>query len=166
MEYRTKTYIAGDWTGDKDAIEQLYKWNESNKWSLSFNNAHDITQARDDSLNCSIKASLKRRLDVSKTFVLIVGKNTLNLRSGSCSYCHSYNSWTHHCAKGRTIDRRSYIDYECEMAVEAGMKIIVLYNSLFKDLSKCPEVLRYKGIHIAMKNYYGWNYEQIKQALC
>ena len=22
--YRTKTYIAGDWTGDKDAIAQLF----------------------------------------------------------------------------------------------------------------------------------------------
>lgn len=26
MAYRTRTYIAGDWTGDKDAIDQLYKW--------------------------------------------------------------------------------------------------------------------------------------------
>ena len=24
MEYRTKTYIAGDWTGDQDAISKLY----------------------------------------------------------------------------------------------------------------------------------------------
>lgn len=27
MTYRTKTYIAGEWDGDSDAIEQLYKWN-------------------------------------------------------------------------------------------------------------------------------------------
>lgn len=30
MHYRTKTYIAGDWTGDKMAIEQLYKWKTVN----------------------------------------------------------------------------------------------------------------------------------------
>ena len=24
MTYRTKTYIAGDWTGDQDLISQLY----------------------------------------------------------------------------------------------------------------------------------------------
>jgi len=24
--YRTKTYIAGDWTGDADAIQKLYEW--------------------------------------------------------------------------------------------------------------------------------------------
>ncbi len=29
MHYRTKTYIAGDWTGDKTAIVQLYKWKNS-----------------------------------------------------------------------------------------------------------------------------------------
>ena len=32
-----------------------------------------LTQARDTSLPCSIKKSLKVRLDASKTFVLIVG---------------------------------------------------------------------------------------------
>ena len=26
MAYRTKTYIAGDWDHDKDAMEQLHKW--------------------------------------------------------------------------------------------------------------------------------------------
>ena len=62
--YRTKTYIAADWTGDKDAVDQLYKWNNSNYWALSFTDAHDVTQARDGSLNCSIKSSLKKRLDI------------------------------------------------------------------------------------------------------
>ena len=70
MRYRTKTYIAGDWTGDKDAVDQLYKWNNSNYWGLSFHDAHEITQSADSSRNCSIKASLRARLDISKTFVL------------------------------------------------------------------------------------------------
>ena len=54
MVYRTRTYIAADWTGDKDAIDQLYKWNNG-YWSLSFTNAHDLMQSYDSSLNCSIK---------------------------------------------------------------------------------------------------------------
>ena len=74
MTRRTKTYIAGDWTGDKDAVEQLHKWNDSKYWGLSFKDAHEITQSSDSSQNCSIKASLRTRLDISKTFVLIVGK--------------------------------------------------------------------------------------------
>ena len=56
MFYRTRTYIAGDWDHDSDAVNQLHKWNDSDHWSLSFTDAHDLMQARDTSNNCSIKA--------------------------------------------------------------------------------------------------------------
>ncbi len=168
--YRTKTYIAADWDGDRDAVEQLHKWNESNRWSLSFVDAHEITQARDSSLNCSIKASLKKRLDLSKTFVLIVGNKTKDLRSGSCAYCGSYNSWSYSCARGHSVDYRSYVDYECDKAVEAGIKIVVLYNSTHVDRSRCPTSIRYSGDHVAMcyraldgRAY--WDYHAVKNAL-
>lgn len=36
MAYRTKTYIAGDWDHDRDAVEQIYKWKNGNKWNLDF----------------------------------------------------------------------------------------------------------------------------------
>ena len=61
MAYRTKTYIAGDWDGDCDLIKQLYKWNDSDDWNLHFLDAHDVTQARDSSLFCSVKKSLSLR---------------------------------------------------------------------------------------------------------
>ena len=64
MYYRTRTYIAADWSGDYDAVEQLHKWNSSRYWSLSFTDAHDLMQARDNSLNCSIKASLSKQCEV------------------------------------------------------------------------------------------------------
>ena len=167
--YRTKTYIAGDWTGDSNAIEQLYKWNDSEYWSLHFTDAHDLTQAKDTSLNCSIKASLKKRLDASKTFVLIVGENTKNLRSGSCVYCDSYNSYQVRCARGYSVDFRSYINYECEKAVEADIKIVVLYNSTKVDKSKCPEAVKEKGTHVAMRyvknNTEYWDYQAVKKAI-
>jgi len=47
------------WTNDKDAVNQLHTWNNSKHWSLSFTDAHDLTEAHDSSLNCSIKASLR-----------------------------------------------------------------------------------------------------------
>lgn len=95
MYYRTRTYIAADWSGDYDAVEQLHKWNSSRYWSLSFTDAHDLMQARDNSLNCSIKASLSKRLDASKTFILIVGNSTKTVRSGSCQYCKNYKTYTY-----------------------------------------------------------------------
>ena len=66
MFYRTRTYIAADRTEDHDAVEQLRKWNDNNYWSLSFTDAHDLMQAKDSSLHCTIKKSLKQRLDASK----------------------------------------------------------------------------------------------------
>ena len=167
--YRTKTYIAADWDGDKNAVDQLYKWKNSGHWSFDFVDAHDLTQARDSSLNCSIKASLKKRMDVSKTFVLIVGSQTKTVRAGSCQYCNSYNSWTSYCARGHSVDYRSYIEYECEKAVEAGIKIVVLYNSTTVDKSKCPEVVKSTDTHIPMMCYQNgvkcWDYYKIKNAI-
>jgi len=169
MTYRTKTYIAGDWTGDNDAIKKLYEWNESNYWSLSFIDAHEITKANDTSLNCSIKSSLKTRMDASKKFVLIVGKNTNVLRAGSCQYCHSLNSYSHYCARGHNVDYRSFIEYECDMAVKAGIDIVVLYNYTYVARSKCPDSVKYIGKHIAMcYEKYGevyWDYQAVKNAI-
>lgn len=169
MVYRTKTYIAGDWDGDKDAIEQLHKWNDGNSWSLSFTDAHDLTQARDSSLNCNIKSSLATRLDASKTFVLIVGSSTKTVRSGGCQYCGSYNSWTSSCARGYSVNLRSYVEYESEKASRDELKIVVLYNAASVDKSKCPDAVKNTGTHIAMcyldNSKYYWDYQAVKKAL-
>lgn len=169
MVYRTKTYLAGEWDGDSDAIEQLHTWNENNYWSLSFTDAHSLTQARDSSLNCSIKASLATRLNASKTFVLIVGSNTKDARSGGCRYCVSYKSLWEYCDRGRAVDHRSYITYECEKAVKDKLKIVVLYNAASVNKAKCPDAVKSAGTHVAMcykeDGKYYWDYQAVKAAL-
>ncbi|MBL0317338.1 MAG: TIR domain-containing protein [Flavobacteriales bacterium] len=169
MAYRTRTYIAADWTSDKDAVDQLHKWNDDNNLSLSFTDAHDLSQARDESLNCNIKRSLGTRLDASKTFVLIVGKDTNSLRSGSCQYCNSYNSWTGSCARGNSVDLRSYVEYECSKAVRDELRIIVLYKFAAVNTSKCPDAVKDVGTHVAMlylkDSKYYWDYQTVKNAI-
>lgn len=169
MSYRTKSYIAGDWSADQDAIEQLYKWKNGKGWGLSFVDAHDLTLARDTSLNCNIKRSLKTRLDASKRFVLIVGDKTAKLTNGSCRYCHSYNSYQVRCAKGYSVDFRSYVKYECEVANNDISNIVVLYNSTRVNKNLCPEILRNVGTHLPMVYYdagkYYWDYQAVKKAL-
>jgi hypothetical protein len=169
MAYRTKTYIAAEWDGDKDAVEQLHKWNDSDHWELSFRDAHKVTQAKDESLNCSIKTSLSKRFDVSKTFVLIVGADTKTVRSGSCQYCDSYKSRTVSCERGYSVDFRSYIEYECDKAIRDNLKIVVLYNAATVDKSKCPEATKNVGTHVAMRYYekreYYWDYQAVKRSI-
>lgn len=168
--YRTKTYIAADWDSDNDAVEQLHKWNNSQNWSLSFHDAHELKQAKDSSLNCSIKKSLKDRMDASKTFVLIVGDHTDTVTKGSCHLCGSYNSYVGSCARGYTVDYRSFVKYECDKAVEAGIKIVVLYKSTIVNKSKCPAAVKNRGTHVAMiykgdDGKYYWDYQAVKKAL-
>ena len=170
MIYRTRTYIAGDWTGDQDLINQLYKWNDSDHWALSFTDAHELTQSSDNSLPCSIKRSLATRLDASKTFVLIVGEHTNKLTKGSCQYCRQYSSYYGRCNAGMHVDYRSFIQYECEKASRDGLRIVVLYNSTIIEKSKCPEVLRFTAFHVAAKYWrtdgrLDWNYQDIKKAI-
>lgn len=170
MSYRTKTYIAADWDSDENAVNELYKWNKGKKWNLTFNNAHDLTQSRDSSLYCTIKNSLKKRMDASKTFVLIVGNNTDKVTKGGCQYCKNYNTFNSKCSTGHSIDYRSYIKLECEKAVESGINIVVLYKSLNVYKSKCPNILKDKGNHVAMycigeDGEKHWDYDSIKKAL-
>jgi hypothetical protein len=162
MTYKTKTYIAADWTGDRAAVEQLYKWKESKYLTLDFHDAHEDKQSSDSSLNCSIKASLKDRLDISKTFVLIVGEKTKTVRSGECNYCYKNNEC------GNT-NNKSFIEYECDKAVRDKINIILLYNDATVDKSKCPDAVKYIGTHTPMKHIVNgvreWDYQAVKTAL-
>ena len=168
MPYRTKTYIAADWDNDKAAVDQLYSWKNNGRLNLDFHDAHELTQARDTSLPCSIKSSLKTRMDVSKTFVMIVGPGTDSVTKGGCRYCGSYNNWTRACARGHSIDTRSFIKYECDEAVAAGINIIVLYNSTVVDKKRCPEAVRNIGQHVPMQKWMNgtrnWDYDSVKKA--
>lgn len=178
--YRTCTYIAADWTGDKDLIDKLDEWNKNDYLGLSFTDAHDLTQSRDTSHPCSIKQNLRKRLNVSKTFVLIAGTNTANLTKGGCRYCPNYVKPYYgnpYCISYGTIDHRSFIEYECQMAMKDyndGLikKIVVIYNGCLSPIySRCPWIPQSVGTHIGSDtiNASGvrvWNYSAIKRAIC
>lgn len=170
MTYRTKTYIAAEWDGDQGAVKKLKEWNDSKHLNLSFTDAHDLTQARDNSLNCSIKSSLAKRFDISKTFVLIVGSNTKSVRNGSCQYCTKYKTTTVNCTSGKSVNYDSYIEYECRKAIKDGLKIVVIHNSAQINRTKCPDIIKNVGEHVTMTyikdNQYVWNYTAIKNAIC
>lgn len=170
MTYRTKTYIAADWDSDEDAVAMLHHWNDSNHWSLHFHDAHTLKQARDSSLYCSIKRSLKERMNASKTFILIVGDNTTSVAKGGCRYCSHYSSYWGKCTRGYSVDHRSYVNFECDKAIEAGINIIVLYKATTVNKNKCPAVLRNVGTHAAMwcrgaDGVIRWDYTTVKKAI-
>lgn len=139
------TYIAADWEHDKDVVDLLYNWNKSRSSPINFKDAHDITQARDESLNCSIKASLYKRLKCSNKFILIVGEHTKLLQAGKCNYCDSYNPRNEHCARGHSMANKSFIDFECCKAVELGLDVLVIYKSNRVNIELCPDILTFNA---------------------
>lgn len=172
--YRNQTYIAADWDGDREAIEQLKKWNESGKWALNFYDVHELTQSRDSSQNCSIKASLAKRMRITKKFVLVVGDGTKSRRAGSCQYCiYQINGV---CVHGNYYDSRSYIEFECDQAYsdwrQKKLDIVVMYNSTSVDKDKCPLLFKNLNVtHVAMKKFNfttwreEWDYAAVKKAI-
>lgn len=182
MAYRTRTYIAGEWDGDHDAIEQIYRWNDGDRWNLHFVDAHGFKQCYDSSMPCTIKSNLSERMEHSKTFVLVVGNNTKFTRKGSCVYSNCdnkeykvFSSQTYCRVIGKNYSTESFIDYECRLAYKAWhnkeMKIVVLYNSASVDKSKCPEILRLIGTHKEMKSFnanyrmYFYDYQKVRKAI-
>lgn len=182
MIYRTKTYIAGEWTGDSDAIEQIYKWNDGDKWSLHFVDAHKNKQCYDTSMPCTIKDSLRTRMNSSKKFILVVGNATKTTKKGSCAYqnCGNkhYEAWqgSYSCnVLGKSYSTQSFIDYECYKAYEAWldnkMEIVVLYNAASVEPDKCPEILRNIGRHVSMKSWNPYScaptydYQKVRKAI-
>lgn len=167
VEMKNYSYIAADYDHDKNAVDHI-KWLKE-KGYLSYNDAHDLQQSYDSSLACSIKKSLKFRMDNSYKFVLIVGEQTNTVTKGGCQLCSSYNSHTYACARGYSVDYRSFIKFECDKAVELGIKIVVLYNSTAVNRNLCPEAIRWKGTHARMQ-YVGpdgslyWDDNSIIQA--
>lgn len=145
---RNRTYIAADFDHDENAVKHLH-WMKK-QGLINFLDAHELQQSYDSSLPCSIKKSLKYRMDNSYKFVLIVGSHTDTVTKGGCQFCDSYNSWRNYCAKGYIVDYRSFIKSECDKAVEEGLKIVVLYNSLMVNRSLCPKVVQWKGTHQKM----------------
>ena len=169
MYYRTRLYLAAEWDGDRDLIDQIHYWNNSEFYGLDFTDAHDLKQSRDSSLPCTIKKSLAARMSGSKIFLLIVGDHTNSATKGSCQFCKNYFASLKWCTKGYSEHLESFIQYECEKAAKDGLNIIVLYNSSTIDKSKCPPAVRYTGEHLAAYRYeYNvkkWNYQAIKNAI-
>lgn len=165
---RNRTYIAADFDHDENAVKYLY-WMKD-RGSISFLDAHEIQKSNDSRLACSIKKSLKYRMDNSYKLVLIVGSHIDSVSRGGCQLCGSYNGYGKYCVRGYSVDYRSFIKFECDHAIEAGLQIVVLYNSTSVNRELCPAAVRWMGIHQKMIYHggdgtYYWDDNAIAQAM-
>lgn len=126
MAYRNKTYVAFDADNDIRYYWLMRAWTQSDHTEFNFYDAHDLKQARDTSLESSIKRSLRDRILNSKIFVVLIGENT--------RYLYKFVRW------------------EIEQAISLDLPIIVVnLNGLRQmDENRCPPLLRsHLCVHIS-----------------
>lgn len=118
MAYRNKTYVCFDGDSDIRYYRLMCAWKQSDKTNFNFFDAHDINNARDTSMEATIKRKLRERLSNSKVFVVLIGEKT--------QYLYRFVRW------------------EMEMALKLDLPIIgVNLNGLRKqDINRCPPIIR------------------------
>lgn len=126
MAYRNKTYVCFDGDNDIHYYRLMQAWHQNDNSSFSFYNAHDINHSRDSSLESSIKAKLRIRLQNTKIFVVLIGSNT--------RYLHKFVKW------------------EMEQALSLKLPIIAvnLNGNRAQDPDRCPPIIQNAlAVHIS-----------------
>ncbi len=124
MPYRNKTYICFDGDEDIRYYRLMTAWKANDNSSFNFHNAHDLNTARDNSQEESIKRQLRARFANSKTFVVLIGKKTKNLRK--------------------------FVKWEMEVALRLGLPIIAVnLDGSRRKTALCPPAIRDElAVHI------------------
>ena len=146
MAYRNKTYVAFDADNDIHYYRLMQAWKQNDKTDFNFFDAHDLNRLLPTSNEVTIKRKLGERLRNSKTFIILIGKQT--------RYLYKFVKW------------------EMEQAITLDIPIIgVNLNGKRKmDPNRCPPVIREKlAIHVsfnarivqyALENWEVWHFRR------
>lgn len=158
--YISSDYDEGN--GDRAVVEEFYKWNESNRHSLEFSDLAKVVSGSvsncSDCRICDLKAEFNRQINLSSAIIFVVGDRTKNRTAGSMcdrhkkasyvdSQCTPYkqnskgsqpckvihNSNVSSSSDVSKINGFSYLRHEFEQAKKKGKKIIIVYNSLYRQ---------------------------------
>lgn len=149
MAYRNKTYVSFDADNDIHYYRLMQAWKQSDNTDFNFFDAHYLNRLLPTSSEETIKRKLRERLLNSKTFIILVGKQT--------RYLYKFVRW------------------EMEQALKLDIPIIaVSLNGKRKmDPDRCPPIIREElAIHIsfnarivqyALENWETWHYRHKKE---
>lgn len=165
--YISADYSAVD--GDRNVVDELHKWANDNLHKVDFCDTAMVTSGsvseKPDCRACDLKAEFNRQINISSIVIFIIGDKTANRRAGSlcrrisegegCS-CTPYKQnvnganvckiWGKTSTPGPNddvglINTYSYIEHEFKQAVKKNKTIIVVYNSLNKQLGWLPDYM-------------------------
>lgn len=198
---RKRVYISADYApndGDQSVIYELHKWGNDNLHKVDYCDTAEVVSGsvsnNSDCRACDLKTEFNDQINASSVVIFIIGDKTASRVAGStcrrlfdgenCSctpYKQNANGSTRckvheTCEPGPddnvgSINCYSYLEHEFRQAQKKKKKIVIVYNSLYKQPSWLPSYM--KGYEndaqpFWTKNAWGnrvGNYAFIKQAL-
>lgn len=118
MAYRNKTYVCFDGDTDMKYYNLMKAWKQNDNTDFNFYDAYELNNARDTSLEQSIKNQLRERLKNTKLFVVLLGEHTKYLTK--------------------------FVKWEMEQAISLKLPIIVVNLNQRRDVDneRFPNVLK------------------------
>lgn len=182
-------YISADYSkdsGDRNVVEMLNKWGCDNLHKIDFVDMSKVVSGSisndPDCRPCDLKGEFNRQINTSSTVIFVVGDKTASRTAGSsclrdlreqieCT-CTPYKqniNGSKTCKVSSTvssgddvgsINTYSYLRHEFEQAKKREKHIIVLYNSLRKELNWLPSYM--KDYELDSKPFWIKNYRDEK----
>lgn len=186
-------------SGDRNVVDELNKWGTDNYHKVDFVDMAKVVSGSVSNNSgcciCDLKAEFNRQINASSAAIFVIGDKTGNRTAGSTCQriykewyeclCTPYKQNTNgvkSCKYHTTfpadpsgdvgnINTFSYLRHEFEQTVKKGKKIIVVYNSKYKQSNWLPDYMSaYKDIAepFWVEDYMGrrvGNYQFIKKEL-
>lgn len=188
-----------DNNGDRDVVDVIKQWGLDDIHKVEYIDMAEVksgsVSVNEDCRPCDLKAEFNKQINASSAVIFIIGDKTAARKAGnSCNratqpqnmcgctpYKHNSNG-AKSCKISSTftpkpdedfgnINSCSYLQHEFEQAKRKGKKLIIVYNSLYKQPNWLPSYMKdYQpdAIPFWIKNSSGaliGNYSIIKEAL-
>ena len=186
-------------SGDRNVVDELNNWGKDDRHKVDFvDMAKVVSGSVSNDPNCracDLKAEFNQQINLSSIVIFVVGDKTAIRTSGSScrrhildwSYCNCtpYKQNTNGAKPCKhlsthdsdptgdvgNINSYSYLRHEFEQAVRKHKKIIILYNSKYRQIKWLPNYMsgyEDEAIPFWPENWNGervGNYQLIKKAL-
>lgn len=195
-----RVYISADYdeySGDREVVDKLNEWSADKLHKIEFTDTAKVSSgsvSRDpDCRSCDLKMEFNRQINAASYVIIIIGDKTAQREAGSgcersekqwylCE-CTPYKQNTNgkkRCKAQYTvssgenvgsINTYSYIRHEFEQAKKRNKKIIVIYNSFYRQPGWLPSYMsEYEDVAMPFwiwneRGFKDGNYQLIKEAL-
>lgn len=151
MAYRNKTYVCFDADNDIHYYRLMQAWKQNDNTEFDFYNAHELNRLLPTSSEDTIKRKLRERLLNTKTFIVLIGKQT--------QFLYRFVRW------------------EMEQALSLNLPIVAvnLNGKRRMDSERCPAIIRNElAIHVSfnakiiqysLEHWEFWHYDYKKKGI-